>query len=106
MPWRVRLAPEAADALRNSPPQIKRELRAALRGLARDPIGREDRLDVKELTTGPPSLFRLRVRDWRVVFGLSGHDVLVARVFHRAEGYGWLERWGSESRRAGERGRG
>lgn len=103
MPWRVRLTPAAADALRSCHPDTRRELRAALRALAHDPTGREAGLDVKELTTTPPSLFRLRVRDWRVVFGLTARDILVARIFHRREGYGWLERWESGSRRGGTR---
>jgi mRNA-degrading endonuclease RelE of RelBE toxin-antitoxin system len=92
MSWRVRLAPVAAEVLRTCAPATRRELRAALRALAQDPSGREGALDVRELTMDPPRLFRLRVGDWRVVYGVAGKDLLVARVFHRKDGYGWLER--------------
>ncbi len=92
---RVRLDPAfAADVLRHLPPEIKKPLREALRSLADDPTGRATRRDVKGLDTSGelPRLFRLRHGEWRAVFALQGGDVLVLRIFHRGDGYGWMER--------------
>lgn len=51
-------------------------------------------VDVAQLVLDAPGwpVFRLRVGDWRVVFRARGEDLEVVRVFHRREGYGWLER--------------
>ena len=80
----------AAPALRSKPPPIKRKVKAALRLLANDPSGTTNRLDIKRLDTalGQP-MYRLRVGDLRIAFTLD-KDVVVLRVFHRREGYGWV----------------
>jgi mRNA-degrading endonuclease RelE of RelBE toxin-antitoxin system len=49
-------------------------------------------LDIKRLRTGEDSWFRLRVGDWRAVYRLQPASVDVLRVFHRSEGYEWIER--------------
>ncbi len=49
--------------------------------------------DVRRLTaTAGTNVYRLRVGDWRAAFLLRARAVEVIRVFHRSEGYGWLER--------------
>ncbi len=92
---RVRLdAAFAEPALRQMPPQPRRRLKEALRRLQEDPTGRTVGLGVRELDTSDelPRLYRLRVGDWRAVFAMRGNDLIVARIFHRRDGYGWLER--------------
>jgi mRNA interferase RelE/StbE len=92
---RVRLdAAFAAPVLSQMPPGPKRVMKAALRRLAQDPTGRTVHLDVKELDVSEamPRLYRLRVGDWRAVFAVEGRGLIVARIFHRRDGYGWLER--------------
>ena len=68
-------------------------MRDALRALADDPLGKARLLDVKELDLRrrEPPLYRLRVGDWRAVYFVRGRDVLVVRIFHRGEGYRWLD---------------
>ena len=88
---RIILGPrQAAPALRAADPAVRRRLKAALRALAEDPSGRKRSLDVKRLDAdaGQP-IYRLRVGDWRIAFTLD-KDLVVQRVFHRSEGYGWL----------------
>lgn len=53
-------------------------------------------LDVKrlDLPDREAPVYRLRVGDWRVVYLVAGTDVLVVRIFHRSEGYQWLETFG------------
>lgn len=92
---RVRLdAAFAAPVLGQMPPQPKRRLKEALRLLGQDPAGRTVGLDVKDLDASEelPRLYRLRVGEWRAVFAVRANDVIVTRIFHRRDGYGWLER--------------
>ena len=73
------------------PPATKRKVKAALRLLAEDPGGTSNQLDIRRLdTTSGQPMYRLRVGDWRVAFAVD-KDVVVLRIFHRREGYGWLD---------------
>lgn len=66
-------------------------MREALRSLGRDPSGRSNLLDVRTLDGEDRPLFRLRVGGWRAVFEIRGDEIIVWRVFARAEGYTWLD---------------
>lgn len=94
MRLRVRLdAKRAAIEMRYLPPEVKRPVRAALRNLIVDPLGRVPRLDVRRLRTRhPPDLYRLRIGEWRVVYTFDAENLYVFRVFHRSEGYDWMDR--------------
>lgn len=91
---KVRLDPDGAlTTLRSMPPGPRKRMREALRLLADDPSGHENGLDVKRLRTpGDPPAFRLRVGAWRAVWLLQPDHLDVLRIFHRSEGYSWLER--------------
>jgi mRNA-degrading endonuclease RelE of RelBE toxin-antitoxin system len=84
----------AASVLAHLPPQPKRRMKDALRLLGQDPTGRTVGLDVLELDTGDrlPRLYRLRVGAWRAVFAVDERGIIVTHIFHRRDGYGWLER--------------
>lgn len=94
MSFRVRLHPhDAAPVLRSMPPAAKRAAKEALRALREDPFAFAARADVKELsTTGGPRMFRIRVRSWRLVYQIRAEVVDVIKVFHRRDGYGWMDR--------------
>lgn len=84
-------APQAYAALRDLPPAPKRRIRKALDLLAKDP--RHPSLDVRNLdVTGSPPVLRLRVGEYRVAYVVMGRATRVVRIFHRRDGYGWLER--------------
>jgi|SRR5690349_23523237 len=105
MKRRVRLdAAFAAAPLSRMPPESKKRMREALRSLGDDPSGRARRLDVKELDLSGegPALLRLRLGDWRAVYAVRARDVVVVRIFHRSEGYGWLERFDQAARSGDE----
>lgn len=81
---------QAAPRLRQLAPEPRRKLKAALRLLAKDPSGMAEELDVKRLDAEPgPAMYRLRIGDWRIAFTLD-EAIVVLRIFHREEGYGWL----------------
>lgn len=87
----LRFEPGSRDILATLPPSAKRRLKAALKRLADDPM--DDRLDIKLLQTGSRHrTYRCRVQSYRIVFEPRGPDIYVKRIFHRRDGYGWLER--------------
>lgn len=88
---RVILDPRhAAPVLRHLAPLPRRRLKAALKRLGEDPSGLSNDLDVKRLDTEPGQpMYRLRVGDWRAAFTVD-EEVVVLRIFHRSDGYGWL----------------
>ena len=81
----------AAPVLRHIAPDVRKRLKHALRLLSKDPSGRLHRIDVKRLDVdaGPP-MYRARIGDWRIAFTVDD-ALVVLRVFHRDDGYGWLQ---------------
>jgi mRNA-degrading endonuclease RelE of RelBE toxin-antitoxin system len=87
----LRFAPAVQEFVRTLAPEPKRDIRKAIRLLARDP--RHPDLDVKVLRAdGALRFFRARVRQYRIVYSVKANDVYVWRIVHRSEGYAWLER--------------
>lgn len=86
--------PSCVAFLRSLPPGPKKALRKALDILDQDP--RAPGLDWKRLETSKTTdlLYRLRVGDYRVAFVLRGRHTRVVRIFHRREGYAWMQRLG------------
>ncbi len=90
---KVRFDPAAAAALAQMPPVPRRRMKAALAQLTKDASGRSAKLDVKRLDSKAPfGAYRLAVGEWRAGWFVRGDTLEVVRVFHRSEGYGWLER--------------
>lgn len=91
MAWRVEVRRrDAADILSRLPPQTKQAIRAALGALARRGPRHPD---VRALASPPgqPQVYRLRVGDYRAAFQVDGHTLRVIRIFHRSQGYAWLD---------------
>ena len=86
--------PGCVEILASLPPAPKRLMRAALDALAEDP--RPHGFDWKRLETAETSepAYRLRVGDYRVVYVVRGAQTRVVRIFHRREGYRWMQRMG------------
>lgn len=38
-------------------------------------------------------VYRLRVAEWRAVFVLRQEEMRVVKIFHRRDGYAWLDDW-------------
>lgn len=91
---RLTIDAAALALLRSLAPQPKRAVRAAIDLLQEDPRARG--LDWKRLETAGTSepLYRLRVGDYRVVYHIGEATTRVIRIFHRREGYRWLQRLG------------
>ena len=82
--WALELSREAVRALVTMPRAQAVRIRARLDDLARDPYGTAN---VRKLTAHPG--FRLRVGDWRVLYLLDRHRVVVQviRIAKRGEVY-------------------
>jgi mRNA-degrading endonuclease RelE of RelBE toxin-antitoxin system len=83
----------ALAELQALPPGPRSAIRKALEALESDDGDKPEGLDVKRLVWRTP-MFRLRVGAYRVAFARDGRAHRVLKVFHRSEGYGWLERLG------------
>ena len=91
---RLRLLPVgAADVLRRQPATRRRRFKEAFRRLAEDPTGVGTGMDVRVLDTDDnlPRILRLRLGDWRAAFVVEAREVVILRVFHRSEGYAWMD---------------
>jgi mRNA-degrading endonuclease RelE of RelBE toxin-antitoxin system len=77
--------------LRSLPSSLRHRIKLALQALAKDPSGITNGLDVKRLDAeaGQP-IYRLRVGDWQIAF-TTDSVLVVFRVFHRSEGYAWID---------------
>lgn len=83
--------PGTREALASMSPSVKRRLKEALRIIADDP--QSPRLNLKVMDyDGPHRMIRCRVRDHRIVYEARADVVYVRRIFHRRDGYGWMER--------------
>lgn len=78
-------SPAARKALDAMPTADRERLRARLRAVAADPVGRHS--GVTPLQGAPPGRLRAWQGDRRAVFKLDGGDVVVERVAHGREVY-------------------
>ncbi len=74
---------QAARDIHSLDPTVQRRVTAALLRYARHGHG-----DVKKLSgVGPPSEYRMRAGDWRIIFLENNESVSVLRVLHRSKAY-------------------
>ena len=60
--------------------------------LGENPYRARSGADIKKLSGFTnPTLYRLRVGDWRAVYAIANNEVKITRIFPRKKEYGWLE---------------
>lgn len=91
---RLLYEPGVAADVQELPPGPRAAIKAALDTLRRHDGDRPPGLDVKRLRHDGAPHFRIRVGTYRIVYARSAKAHRVVKVFHRSEGYGWLERFG------------
>lgn len=91
---RVQLDPDVKVQVTELPPGPKAAVRKALAILDAHDGDRPPALDVKRLGREGIPTFRIRVGTYRIVYARFAQAHRVLKVFHRSEGYGWLERLG------------
>lgn len=85
MKYRIELTPAAHRDFKGLPREILRRIDSYLLALAEDPLPTGS----KKLAAGKEQLFRIRVGDYRIVYTVEHHRlvVLVIRIGHRREVY-------------------
>ncbi len=75
-------------------PAPKKAIRRALDVLKKDARGAPG-LNVRRLDGphGSEPIYRIRVGEYRIAYGFDGRLVRIVLIFHRRDGYGWLERY-------------
>jgi mRNA interferase RelE/StbE len=81
MPYDVQFKPRALKDIERLPPRIQGQILAGIDGLSDDLKG-----DVKRLTNFTPE-YRLRIRDYRVLFEIEEETIVIYRIRHRREAY-------------------
>lgn len=84
--------PGAAEFVCTLSPAPKKRVRTVLDILSKD--ARDGRLNLRMLAMpeGKPEVYRITIGDYRIAFVIAGRTTRVIRIFHRRDGYGWLER--------------
>ena len=85
MAYTIELAPAARRQLKKLDSELRRRVARSIDGLAKDP--RPD--GVVKLTDVSPPPYRVREREYRIVYAIEGDRllVLVVRIAHRGEVY-------------------
>ena len=82
MSYRLVYTHRALKDIQKLEPQVKTRLGKALLRSEADPLGH-----AKPLTNAEFGTYRFRVGDYRVIFDISGEDIVVLRVGHRRHIY-------------------
>lgn len=82
MNYRLIYTKRAVEDIQQLDTLARRRIGERLRSLEKDPLGRARKLMNPRIGT-----YRYRIGDYRVVFDISGRDVVILRVGHRREIY-------------------
>jgi len=87
--YEIRLHKEVAKALARMEPKLRASILRGLRVLGNNPYESRSGVDIVKLrgTKGRQDLFRLRIGNYRAIYGLEGKVVYVTDLFHRGRGY-------------------
>ncbi|MBI4154065.1 type II toxin-antitoxin system RelE/ParE family toxin [Candidatus Woesearchaeota archaeon] len=79
-------------ALDNLDRKTAERIKFALRALEDDPFQPRSGADIKKLHGfEKPSLYRLRIGDYRALYFIVERQVKVTEIIRRGKGYEWLE---------------
>ena len=81
MRYDVQFKPRAVKDIERLPPRIQAQLLVGIDRMSDDLKG-----DVKRLTNFTPE-YRLRIRDYRVLFEIEEETIVIYRIRHRREAY-------------------
>jgi len=89
MNFEVRLHPDAARFLDGLDSKTKERIKDSLYQLREDPVRSRPKADIKKLkgTKGRQDLYRLRVGEYRIIYGVENRTVWVTDIFRRDRGY-------------------
>ena len=89
--FKVFLSKTAVSQLNSLHDKLRDRVKNALKNLENGPFLSRSGADIKKLTSkSDPSLYRLRIGDYRVIFFVVDQQVKVTEIFPRKKGYKWL----------------
>ncbi len=89
--YRVFLSDTAVRQLRALQVKTRTRIKEALTELGDDPFRPRSKADIKRLKRPHREYFRLRIGNYRAIYVVEGHRVLVAKILLRSKAYEWLE---------------
>lgn len=90
--YKVLISETAIKQLNKLETKDNDRIKQALLVLKEEPYRARPKADIKKLKGFTnPSLCRLRIGDFRVIYVIAEDAVKVTEVFHRGKGYSWLE---------------
>ncbi len=90
--YNVLLERRVVRELQKLDPKLQKTVKSHLAELAEDPFHSRPGCDVRQLRGfRKPSLYRLRIGDWRAIYAVEGSEVKVTEIFRRRKGYRWLD---------------
>jgi mRNA interferase RelE/StbE len=89
LPYEIKLHRVVSRALARMEPKLRERIIMGLRKLKENPHESRSGLDIVRLTgtKGRQDLYRLRIGDYRAIYGVEGKVVYVTDLFHRGRGY-------------------
>jgi len=89
MDFEIRLHPEAARFLDGLNLKTKKRIKDSLHQLREDSVRSRPKADIKKLkgTKGRTDLYRLRVGEYRIIYGIEDRIIWVTDIFQRGRGY-------------------
>ena len=93
MPFAIVLAPEAVEDLKRLKANVRSELRSALEIHLRHEPTKTSRSRIKRLRGLSRPQYRLRVREVRVFYDVSGSTVEILAIVNKSEAQQWRARF-------------
>ena len=87
MRYNVLISKTARRTLENLQEKDKQRIISKLKELTNNPGKRRAKMDIKKLRDTDPTLYRLRVGDFRVIYAIIGDEVKVTEIMHRGKNY-------------------
>lgn len=90
--YRVLISETAIKQLNSLNSKIRERLKSGIKELESSPFLSRPKADIKKLhKLTKHDLYRLRIGDYRVVYGVENNDIKIIKIFIRGKGYEWLD---------------
>ena len=91
MKFEVKLSTTAIKQLDILNRETRTRIKKHLKELKNDPFQKRALADIKKLKDFQnPTLYRIRIGEYRAIYTVSENEVRVTEIFHRSKGYKWL----------------
>jgi len=90
--FQVLVSESARETFYSLDEDIKKRIKKAFEALADNPFKHRSGADIKKLQGSfNPTIYRIRVGDYRLIYCIIDKEVKITKIMLRSEGYRWLE---------------